>query len=53
MFAAKIKKYKSLERFLLLDYKVIIKQITGPIRHFFCFIVYTHKGQTRFLCLSN
>ena len=27
MFAAKIKKYKSLEGFLLIDYKVIIKWI--------------------------
>ena len=38
MFAAKIKKYKSLERFLLIDYKVIIKWIPIPIRHFFFFI---------------
>ena len=50
---SKIKKYKSLERFLLIDYKVIIKWIPIPIRHFFFFIIYTYKGQARFLCLSN
>ncbi|HBO09226.1 MAG TPA: hypothetical protein DD642_06210 [Barnesiella sp.] len=53
IFTAKIKKYKSLERFLLIDYKVIIKWIPIPIRHFFFFIIYTYKGQARFLCLSN